>query len=62
MCLRSLPPHCSRSIVWELQPRAGGAGNRLAGAAGAGDVGPERGHLSRAPVTCLWWEGVRLDD
>lgn len=34
MCVRSLPPYCSRSIVWELQPRAG-AGNWLARGAGA---------------------------
>lgn len=35
MCLRSLPPYCSRSIVWELLPRAGSAGNWLARGAGA---------------------------
>lgn len=46
MCLRSLPPHCSRSIVWELQPLAGGAENWLATVAGAERTREMRGLIA----------------
>lgn len=46
MCPRSLPPLCSRSIVWELQPRAGGAGNWLVRAAGAERAREMRGQIA----------------
>lgn len=60
MCrARSLPPSCSgsRSIVWELRPRAGGragGGGDPAGRVGAARSGRGRcrargGHLSRPP-------------
>lgn len=66
--LRVLPPtscSSSRSIVWELQPRAGGRAG--GGQDSAGRIGPApsgrgrcpaaRGHLSRPPRTRLPWEG-----